>query len=368
MNTLVLSGINLHEGGPLSIYKDCLDSIINESYYKQYKIIAFVHKKELFTNYENYIEVIELPKSRRHYIYRLFYEYIYFYYFSTTRKIDYWISLHDITPHVRTSKLFTYCHNPTPFMENPQSIKKFSKNIYYMAKFYKYLYRINIKKNTGLIVQQEWLRKKFIEMYHINNVIVATPDFMQSVLYDNLQSDQPTEKHEKNMFVYAAYPRAFKNFEVLCEAAIILEIEKFNFNVVLTIDGTENEYSKFLYRKYNHIHSIKWIGLQSRDNIFKLYNESDCMIFPSNLETWGLPITEYKKLGKPILAARLPYAFETVGNYDKVCFFDCNNASELALLMKKFINGTLELGKSELLKVNPPYAKDWKDLFHIIGL
>lgn len=52
----------------------------------------------------------------------------------------------------------------------------------------------------------------------------------------------------------------------------------------------------------------------------KLYNTSDCLIFPSKLETWGLPISEMKFFGKPILIADELYAKETVGGYDKVQF------------------------------------------------
>ena len=51
MRTIVISGINLYEGGPLSIYYDCLDAVWRTGLYKEYRIIAFVHKKELFQKY-----------------------------------------------------------------------------------------------------------------------------------------------------------------------------------------------------------------------------------------------------------------------------------------------------------------------------
>lgn len=363
MNTLVLSGINLFEGGPLSIYIDCLDYLINQKYYTQYNIIAFVHKKELFKRYAPYVQLMDLPNSREHYINRLYYEYIYFYLFSKNKEIDIWISLHDITPNVKAKKLYTYFHNPTPFMENPDSIKKNSKNIYYMAKYYKYIYKINIKKNTGIIVQQAWLRKKISEMFDISNIIVALPESDNSnKVYENIN------KVNDNSFIYAAYPRAFKNFEVICEAVVILEKMSIGFTVILTINGTENKYSKWLYQKYKHLKSIKWIGLQNRDRLFEIYTESDCMIFPSKLETWGLPITEYKKTNKPLLLADLPYAHETVGTYDKVCFFNSEDAGKLAELMKKFIFGTLTYDKSEKVNIEAPYAKNWSELFDLIGV
>jgi len=43
--------------------------------------------------------------------------------------------------------------------------------------FYKWAYRINIHQNDYLIVQQEWLRKAFGEMFKVDQkkIIVARP-------------------------------------------------------------------------------------------------------------------------------------------------------------------------------------------------
>ena len=51
MKMIVISGINFFEGGPLSVYKDCLDNIIKSKLNETNKIIAFVHKKEIFAEY-----------------------------------------------------------------------------------------------------------------------------------------------------------------------------------------------------------------------------------------------------------------------------------------------------------------------------
>ena len=60
---MVISGINLFEGGPLSVFHDCLNNIIDEKINEKFKIIAFVHKKELFSKYQNLrnIEFKEFP-------------------------------------------------------------------------------------------------------------------------------------------------------------------------------------------------------------------------------------------------------------------------------------------------------------------
>ena len=63
MKKIVISGVNLFEGGPLSVYKDCLDSIIELGMHKKNSITIFVNKRDLFIDYMDKFEIIELPKS-----------------------------------------------------------------------------------------------------------------------------------------------------------------------------------------------------------------------------------------------------------------------------------------------------------------
>lgn len=359
MRTLVLSGINFFEGGPLSIYYDCLDTLISLRIDDDYKIIAFVHKKQLFDKYSDKVMLIELPDSRQSYLKRLYYEYIYFYRFSMKYDIDVWISLHDITPRVRAKKLYTYCHNPSPFMKKDLSKIRYSWRNVAFSYFYKYLYRINIKAATAVIVQQDWMRKEFLKMYPIKNVIVARPKCQIEFVKSDIQ-----KKTEKTLFAFASFPRYFKNFEVICEACEKLDNNR--YEVWFTIDGSENSYARTIREKYKHNSSIKWIGLQPRNKLFDIYNTIDCFIFPSYLETWGLPISEFKVTKKPMLLADLPYAHETLGDYDKCVFFNPSDANDLAKCMNAYLKGESCFINHKAAKVSEPYAEGWPELLNMV--
>ncbi len=364
MKTIVISGINLFEGGPLSVYKDCLNSLINSGFNKKYKIICFVHKKILFNEFNEIIEIIELPKSRDSYLYRLYYEYVYFNSYSKRNKIYLWLSLHDITPSVKVDHLYTYCHNPTPFLKAEIKNIKYSKTNFLFALFYKYLYQINIKKNDAIIVQQDWLRDAFKKMYKVSNVIVSRPNVESTQKITNVHVNSKRTK-----FLFPSYPRFFKNFELICDACEILKKNNIEaFDVYLTLDGTENNYSKILYKKYCHLSNIKWIGIQKRDALFNLYAEVDCLIFPSKLETWGLPISEFKMTEKPIFIPNLAYAHETIGTYEKVCFFSPSDPSSLSELMQNEVlnkNTYIPCKHKEPIE---PFARSWESLFQKIGM
>jgi len=362
MKTMVISGINFYEGGPLSVFHDCLDNILESGVNKEYKIISFVHKKELFSKYskESNIEFLELPRSRNNYFYRLWYEFVYFRDYSKKNKIDIWLSLHDITPNVIADKRYVYCHNPSPFMKKNILNLRFSAKNYLFSLFYKYLYRINIHKNTAVIVQQEWIRNEFRKMYGTKNIIVARPTLN---LQNNNVFEKTKKKNEDFLFIYPSYPRFFKNFEVICEACKILEEKGVTgFKVLLTIDGSENKYSNYIIMKYGNLSSIKFTGLLTRSDLFEKYKVADAMIFPSKLETWGLPISEFKSLRKPIILADLAYAYETLGSYNKACFFDVGNAYALAEIMENEVNGLSMCSVVESKPIKEPYCKDWDSL------
>jgi len=362
--TIVISAINLRDGGALSILNDCLN-YLDSKLASSYRIVAIVHKTSIINRTEN-IEFIEFPKSINSYLYRFYYEYFYFKKLSSNLKPYLWLSLHDMTPNVDANIRAVYCHNPSPFYKLKIKEIFLDKKFTLFSFFYKYLYRINIYKNDYVIVQQEWLKETFETIYKIDNVIVANPEVnIQNSFNEN--NNTTLSPNPKIIFFYPSFPRVFKNFEIICEAVEKISSKYLhNFEVLLTIDGTENSYSKMIFQKYKHLNCIKFIGLQSREQIFNLYDKADYLIFPSKLETWGLPITEFKLYNKPILAADLPYAHETVGCYDKVVFFDHNNSNQLASYMESALNQDLKLYPHNFFYKNDLTSNSWEELFNIL--
>ena len=367
--TIVLSGINLIEGGPLTIYEDCLRCV--EKYFlENYEIVALVHNRELFSEFDSKIKFIEFMDSKKSYLKRFYYEYFYFKRLSKKLKPYLWFSLHDMTPNVVTDKRAVYCHNPIIFydVKRKDMINEFK--MFMFSRFYKYIYKINIKKNNFVVVQQDWIRKRFKKIFKIKNVVVAHPN----VVIDDSNNNYKNTKIVKNSFLYPSFPRIFKNFEVICKAVEILENKNIeNFKVYLTIDGSENIYSKEIVEKYGRLKCIEFIGLQTRENLMKYYSKIETVIFPSKLETWGLPISEAKAFGKNIILADLEYAHETLGTYEKVMFFGPDDAEKLAEKMEMLINDDENMKNIEFdgnieKNIENPFCKNWKELFDILLL
>lgn len=365
IKTIVISAVNLVEAGTLAILKDCLAYLSQLNNQKEYRIVAIVFNKEL-VNFPN-IEYMETQWPKKRWINRLWYEYI------SMKKISkeigpvyLWFSLHDTSPTVIAEKRAVYCHNSFSFYKWSMRDLLFAPKIALFAIFTKYIYKTNIHKNDFLVVQQNWFRKSMHDMFHFptSRIIVAPP---AKSTRDVLRQGQPNKRYS---FLFAGSPNSHKNFEIICQAVeqLITKEAIDQFDVYITVKGDENKYAKWLYERWgSRFNNIHFIGFITKEELLHYYATCQCLIFPSKVETWGLPISEFAAYNKPMLLADLPYTKETAGGSQQVAFFDPNDASTLALHMKSLIQGDLtRLSPVAQTIIASPVADDWSSLFQIL--
>lgn len=360
MKTIVVSAVNLRKGGTLTILRDCLQYLSSLS--QEYRIVALVHKKEL-CDYEG-IEYIEMPEVIKGWGKRIWCEYVTMYHISKMLSPVYlWLSLHDTTPRVVAEHRAVYCQTSFPFMKVKWNDWKFDYKIALFGFLTKLVYKINVSKNDWLIVQADWLRDGFSRMLRLpkGRFIVAPPS-----LRENIHLVEQSANRNICTFFYAATPDCHKNFELLCQAAQMLEdtLGKGQFQVILTIKGVENKYSQWLKQKWGDVESIVFHGLMDRTTLYNYYQSVDCLIFPSRIETWGLPISEFMSTGKPMLLADLPYAHETSAGSRLTAFFNPESPEDLMEKMLQLLKGDRSFLKPVVSKtIAEPLAEDWKALF-----
>jgi glycosyltransferase involved in cell wall biosynthesis len=359
---IVVSAITARSMGTLTIVQDCLEYLSGELANK-YEVIAILHQKAL-ADYPN-VRYLEFPNVKKSYVHRLAWEYAGFRKISEAWRVRLWLSLQDITPNVRAERRAVYCHNPSPFCRLSLWDALIEPKFGLFHWVYPVLYRINIQKNDFVIVQQEWLRREFKRRFGIEDVIVARPEGVPQCL--STRAHATTGASSFYRFFYPSYPRVFKNIELVCEAVQLLNSRGIGgFEVLLTIGGSENAYARILRQRFAHLHQLKFLGLLTRADVFSHYGIVDCLIFPSKLETWGLPISEFKTFDKPILAADLGYAYETLGDYSKAAFFNPADAKALADLMEDAMKGNLRFSYLRGIAPVEPFAKNWAALFDLL--
>ena len=328
---IVVSAVNIRKGGTLTILRECLQYL---SVQEGLKVYALVHARRL-CDYPG-IEYLEFPWTIKSWGRRLWCEYVTMHRVSLDierregREIDTWLSMHDTTPRVKARHREVYCHTSFPFLKWKPRDLLMDPKIPLFAMFTRFAYRINIHRNDCLIVQQEWFRDGLsrITGFPKERIRVIPPKVsVEGTVPETITSDVP-------MFLYVSTADCHKNFETLCEAARLLERETGpgRFRVVLTISGEENRYARWLKKRWGSVSSLEFKGFMSKEKLFGFYRAASCFVFPSRVETWGLPITEYMLLNDgPMLLADLPYAHETSG--EKGTFFPTTDARRLKELI-----------------------------------
>lgn len=335
----MVSAVNLRKGGTLTILRQCLEHLSTLT--GEMRVVALVHDRSL-CEYPG-IEYVEIPWSAKGWCRRLWCEYVTMHRISKEiaredgRKVWMWLSMHDTTPRVEAEHQEVYCHTSFPFLKCNLRDFWMDPKIVLFSMFTRWAYRINVHRNDCLIVQQHWFRDALSDLIGVpgEKIRVIAPRRC------DLSTVTPAAvKHDVPMFFYASTPDCHKNFETLCEAARLLEEElgRGRFKVVLTIRGDENRYARWIGKRWGGVSSIEFHGFMSREELVGHYLAADCFVFPSRVETWGLPISEYMAVaGGRMLLADLPYAHETSQGALDVRFFDATDALQLKKMMYESI-------------------------------
>ena len=335
MRTIVVSAVNIRKGGTLAILRSCLEYLGKLS--GQYRIVALVHKREL-CDYPG-IEYVELPWCIKAWTHRLWAEYVTMHRISRKlaaedgHKVWLWLSMHDTTPRVEAEHREVYCHTSFPFLRLRWRDWVMDPKIPLFALLAKWAYRINARCNDSIIVQQNWFADAM-------SGLLGVPRECFRVIPPKMPALEPVPVNKEGVFtfLYVSTPDCHKNFETLCEAARRLVEQGVSFRLVLAVKGDENRYARWLYRRWGSVKSIDFHGYMAKDELVAAYSAADCFVFPSRIETWGLPISEYiacNPAGKLILAD-LPYAHETAAGRNAV-FFSPDDVDALKSLMYESI-------------------------------
>lgn len=264
-----------------------------------------------------------------------------------------WLKNHNITP-IATISLqntgfrvsqknipqFIYYHQSIPFY--PYKWKVFKKE-HRTLWFYKYIYpffvRFFLTKKTEIFVQLEFIKRGFVKKFRHNpNLVKVYSPTTQKVVFNRQMFEIDSKKIN---FFYPATDYFYKNHRVIIEG---LEISNVDAMLYLTSYCINNN-------------KIKCLGSIPFEKVCEMYFTCDCLLFPSYIETYGLPLIEAASSGMPIIAADLPYAREVLDGYEGVIFVPYNNPQAWSNAIKGIVKG------KRYLPYDISGRPGWKELF-----
>ena len=84
---------------------------------------------------------------------------------------------------------------------------------------------------------------------------------------------------------------------------------------------------------------VENIFFDNHDNLIDMYSKTRALIFPSNYESFGIPLIEAKYLNLPVLAGELDYIRDLI---DPIQTFDPNSSISIYRAVKRFLNRPFE--------------------------
>lgn len=325
-------------GGALSI----LNSFYNEYKTDQNDEHIFIVSKPELKETEN-IKVLQFPWVKKSWLHRIYFDYFIAPKLVKKYKVDEVLSLQNIiVPNVK-KKQKVFVHNALPFSEHRFSFFDSKLLWFYQNILGKRIFK-SIKKADSVMVQTNWMKEKCIEKLNIepNKVEVVS-------LKLDIEVKRPFTRTKESLstFFYPANGVAFKNHKVIIDACLKLKDQGIkDYKVIFTLKGNENNYILDLYKKVRDYQlPIEFIGNLSRDDLFDYYSRS-ILIFPSYIETVGLPLIEAGMHGTPILVSDSPYSHEILKGVENVSFFNAHDIRKLAALMKEHLAIKLPIGSN----------------------
>ena len=285
------------------------------------------------------IKVLRFPWIKNSWGHRLYFDHIIAAKLIKDYDIDQVLSLQNvIIPHTAVYQS-VFVHNALPFSEYRFRLKEDKLLWVYQNIIGKNIIK-SIKKADRVIVQTNWMKNRLVEKL---NVYDEKIEVKQAKIDIEIKDQFRETKDSLSTFFYPASGVIFKNHKVIVDACLKLKEDDIDeYKVIFTLNGDENKHIAELYNivKENQL-PIEFVGSMKRDEVFQLYSKS-ILIFPSYIETVGLPLLEAKVHSTPIMAADLCYSKEILYRYNKASYFNPFKSQELKLLMECFVSKSSE--------------------------
>ena len=213
-------------------------------------------------------------------------------------------------------------HNPFAILrQTPRGITRTKTTLFY-TKFYPSLLTTNFRKRHFYYVQRPSLARHLRQNYsHVSKVRIISPVVSASFIR---ALEEPCQMSTNAKFVFcplSANPH--KNLSLLAKVAPDLAQEGLRIVVTVTPEEWKSHTSAGVPS------GVDCIGRIGMNEMADYYRTAQAMIFPSLLETAGLPLLEAQAAGCKIIASDMDFTHDLLANSPLLTVFDPTQPSAL---------------------------------------
>ena len=209
------------------------------------------------------------------------------------------------------SKQFVLCHQSLLFQEHNRFSFMFLK-----FKIFRLLFSLFLKDEDVLIVQSMQMKNKMKKIFGEQTKVKVLDFSSAHYNWPNFKRHKRIKPLEDEQLFTIIYPSAFyphKNHDLLQKMKYIESTE-----IILTLQDSDLKFDTKV---------IKNIGSISRNEIYKLYEQVDALLFLSSHESLGMPLMEAMSCNLPIICPKVYYSDQL--DADSTFFFEDRNFNSL---------------------------------------
>ena len=317
---IMVVDVAAEHSGALTILNEYISRCKNDSC-NDYFVILSIPKYEETEN----VSILNLKWVKKSYVHRLYFDKIYVRKLINQYKPDKLLSLQNNAFHVSNVTQEVYFHNILPLTDIKFSFHQ-SKKLWFYQNIIGNAVRRSLKNADYIIVQAEWIKKQLVQKWKIEDKIIKVEKPLVSL------PSLVLNYNPKALF-YPANGGVYKNHITLIKALLPIWGKYGKPELRLTVEKSNlPEECQRILEKGDY--PITFLGRLNMDQMWKEYQNS-ILVFPSYIETVGLPLLEAKAVSGKIIASDLQYARDILDGYQNVEFFRPFDDSLLAKIIHR---------------------------------
>lgn len=325
---LLVYDVAADSGGAVTVLRSFYEEFLKDTENEYIFVLSVYELKET-----EHIKVLNFPWIKKSPMHRLYFDHFVAHKLVRKYGADKVLSLQNIElPHAGVPQT-VYEHNALPFAE--YKFKPWEAfRPWYSQQILGRMMKRSIRHAEKVMVQTNWMKEEIVRQCRIpaERVEVKFPPV------EMLPTKPYCLDKEKPVFFYPANASAYKNHGTFLKACELLKKKGCeNYQVIWTVTGEENDGIRSIKKEAEEKGlPIQFQGPLPRRTLFDLYAAS-VLIFPSYIETIGLPLLEARSAGAWIVAADCLYARDCVGDYERAEFFKPFDAETLSEIIRKWL-------------------------------
>ena len=228
-----------------------------------------------------------------------------------------------------------FFHQAIPLSDFKTSLvdKSLLRTLFY-KKIYPLLVRGYDRPNVRYLVQAVWIKNALSCLCRIplERISVERPCLNFSDV-----SLEKVSWFDEIDFIYPANDFEYKNHKLLIDTIDQIKDSQdaWDRRLVIGLTLTQDSWVFSAVKRKGLNEYFRFLGYQPRTDVLGAFAHGCGLVFPSLVETVGLPLLEAAHFGVPILASDLPFSRETLGPGGKCVFIDPEKPEKWAIGLTK---------------------------------